>query len=279
MSGTSRVVRTLLLAALLAVLISPGGRPSDSHAATGEYVLGVFPHLPPRDIEEVYAPIARDLGDRLGKPVVLSSSTTFDRFSENLDRQMFDIVLVQPFDYVRIADRFGYRPLATRDEKLATVLVVSQDSPLKSFSDLRGKHLALPDDTAAVSLLAIAHLRKLKLVPGKDVTVTFHRSHISCMQQVVIGEADGCGSAAPSVRFFERKMNVRLKTIDHTREIPHALFAIHPRVPAGDREKIRSRILGWSGTEEGRTILSRGELKPFVAIRDADYNVVRDFRK
>lgn len=281
MPGNTRFVRILLTASLLVAFSLLAGRPAEirAEAAAREYVLGVFPHLPPRDIEEVYAPIAKDLGQQIGRPIVLSSSTTFDRFAENLDKQMFDIALVQPFDYVRIADRFGYQPLATRAEKLAAVMVVGQDSPLKGFADLKGRHIALPDETAAVSMLTVAHLRKLKLVPGRDVTVTYHRSHISCMQQVVIGEADACGTAAPSVRFFERKMNVKLKSVDKTREIPHTLFAIHPRVPAADRDRIRARILGWNETESGRAILARGELKPFVGIKDSDYNVVRDFQK
>lgn len=279
MLGTIRAVRWGFVFTALVVITILTGQPADSRAASGEYVLGVFPHLPPRDIEEVYAPIAKDLGQTIGKKVVLSSSTTFERFSENLDKQMFDIALVQPFDYVRIADRFGYRPLATRAEKLSAVLVVGRDSTVKGFNDLRGKHIALPDETAAVSMLALAHLRTLKLVPGRDVTVTYHRSHISCMQQVVIGEADACGTAAPAVRFFERKMNVKLKTVDQTREIPHALFAIHPRVPAAERDAILKRITSWNDTEEGRAILARGELKPFVAIQDADYNVVREFRR
>ena len=244
-----------------------------------EYVLGVFPHLPPRDIEEIYAPMAKDLAQQVGKPVMLASSTTFERFTENLDKQVFDIALVQPFEYVRIADRYGYLPLATRDEKLSAVMVVTEGSPLKRFTDLRGKRLALPDETAAVSVLAIAHLKKLGLTPGKNLTVTYHRSHISCMQQVVIGEADACGTAAPSVRFFERKMKVKLHTADQTREIPHALFAIHPRVPARDRETLRNRIIAWSQTDDGRALLARGELKPFVSVRDSDYNIVREFGK
>jgi phosphonate transport system substrate-binding protein len=272
-----KLLATICLSMLAALAFTAG--PAQSEPSQKEYVLGVFPHLPPRDIEEIYAPIAKDLGKQVGKDVVLSSNTTFERFAENLDKQVFDIVLVQPFDYVRIADRYGYRPLATREEKLSTVLVVKQESTLKGYADLRRKHLALPDETAAVSLLALAHLRNLKLIPGKDVTVTYHRSHISCMQQVVIGEADACGTAAPSVRFFERKMNVQLKSVDKTREIPHALFAVHPRVPAQDREALRRRILDWGNTEDGRAILARGELRPFVAISDADYNVVRNFTK
>jgi phosphonate transport system substrate-binding protein len=254
--------------------------PSDAAPAPGkEYVMGVFPHLPPRDLEDVFGPMAKDFGEHLGHPVVLASSTTFERFSESLDSQKFDIAFVQPFDYIRIAEKYGYLPLATRTERLNGIIVTPKDGPLKSVSGLKGKHIALPPSSAAVSQLILLHLRERGLQPDKDLTVTYHRSHVSCMQQVVIGEADACGTAAPSLRFFQNKMQVDLKVIASTRDIPSSLFVIHPRVPKKERERLRNRIISWSNTDEGKTILARGELTPFMHVDDNDYDVVRRLSK
>lgn len=273
----SRAFAALLgLAAVLWFAVPPAVR---GEPPAEEYVLGVFPHLPPRDLENVFAPMAQDLGARIGRRIVLASNTTYERFSENLDQEKFDIAFMQPFDYVRAADRLGYRPLATRTEKLSALVVVKQDSPLAELADLRGKRLALPPESAAVSVLLVNHLRANGLVPGKDVSLAHHRSHVSCMQKVVIGEVDACGTAAPAVRFFQSKMHVELKVIGRTREIPHTLFAIHPRVPEAERELLRRQILSWGETEEGKALLARGELTPFVAIGDADYDVVRELAR
>ncbi len=244
-----------------------------------EYVMGVFPHLPPRELEEVFAPMAKDLGAEIGRRIILASSTTYERFADNLQQQKFDIAFVQPFDYVRAADALGYRPLATRTEKLSAIVVVKPDSPVTSLSDLKGKRIAIPPESAAVSVLLINHLRSSGLVPGRDVTLSHHRSHVSCLQKVMIGEAEACGTAAPALRFFQNKMHVELKVIARTREIPHTLFAVHPRVPEDVRQRLRARIVGWGETDEGKEILGRGELTPFVVTRDADYDVVRELAK
>lgn len=263
------------LVVALSIAASPTGRAEQ----TPEYVLGVFPHLPPRDLENVFAPMAQDLGTRIGRRIVLSSNTTYERFSENLDKQKFDIAFMQPFDYVRVADGLGYRPLATRTEKLSAIVVVKQDSPLKTLADLKGKRIGLPPETAAVSVLLAKHLSANGLRPGEDVVLSHHRSHVSCMQKVVIGEVDACGTAAPALRFFQSKMHVELKILGGTREIPHTLFAVHPRVPEREREILRQRIVSWGETEEGKALLARGELTPFVSVTDADYNVVRELAK
>lgn len=259
---------------------SPPGNASEAKpGAQKEYVMGVFPHLPPRDLENVFAPMAQDLGKHVGRHVALSSSTTFERFSENLDKQEFDIAFVQPFDYIRMADKFGYRPLATRVEKLAAIVVVKPDSPLTRLAELKGQRIALPPESSAVSLLFLGQLRANKIDPDKDVKLSRHRSHVSCMQQVIIGEADACVTAAPALRFFKEKMHADFKIIAQSREIPHTLFTVHPRVPKKDREALRARILGWDKTDEGKELLARGQLTPFVPISDTDYNIVRQLSK
>lgn len=243
--------------------------------ARERYIMGVFPHLPPRQLEKIFAPMAADLGKTINRKIILRTNTTFKRFSKSLNDQIFDIAFVQPFDYIRIADEYGYRPLAARDEKLVAILVVKQDSTLKDIQDFRGKKIALPPAEAAVSYFIRDYLNENGIDPDKDVTLSHHRSHVSCMQQVLIGKVDACGTAAPPLRFFQHKMKVKMKIVVKSQEFPHALFVIHPRVPAEEMSIIKERIMSWSKTEEGRKLLEQGRLKPFVPISDADYDVIR----
>jgi phosphonate transport system substrate-binding protein len=129
-----------------------------------------------------------------------------------------------------------------------------------------------------VSLLLKAALKENGM-QSSDLQISHHRSHISCMQQVVIGAVDACGTAAPALRFFAEKMGTDLKIIAETRKIPHTLFAAHPRISAADREKILQTLEALGATEEGRQLLQRGKLKAFKPITDSHYDGVRNFRK
>ncbi|NIQ12641.1 MAG: phosphate/phosphite/phosphonate ABC transporter substrate-binding protein, partial [Gammaproteobacteria bacterium] len=203
------------------------------------YVMGVFPHLPPRELEKVFAPMAADLAEVINHDILFRSSTTYEKFTARLEQQQFDIAFVQPFDYVKAADNHGYLPLATRTQRLSAILVVKPDSRLTDSNSLKGKRISLPPESAAVSHLVKDHLLKNGLNLNTDINISHHRSHISCMQQVLIGAADACGTAAPALRFFEKRMKVKLKIVMRTIDIPHTLFAIHPRVPEAEREKIQ----------------------------------------
>lgn len=250
-----------------------------AQAKEDSYLFGVFPHLPARDLEKVYSPMAAELGKVLGKKVSFRSASTFDKFMQNLRAGKYDIAFVQPFDYVWAHDDIGYKPIVTRIETLATVFVVLPESKIQSVADFKGKKIALPPDVAAVSYLTKAHLKENGLKVGEDVELSHHRSHVSCMQQVVIKAADICGTAAPAVRFFEHKMNRKMRVVAKTTEIPHSLFISHPRVSESEREVLKNTMLNLHKTVKGREMFKRGKLKSFKAVTDSEYDVVRNFSK
>lgn len=249
------------------------------YAADEQIRFGVYPHLPSRDLEKVYAPIAEEFSKVLNKPVSFESSSSFENFNDRLDQDTFDIVFVQPFDYVRIADAYGYRPLAMRGEPLYTVFAVKEDSDINNVNDLKGKKLALPPSIAAVSRLAHIHIEKHGISPVGNITLIHRRSHMSCLQQVLINQADACATASPVLRFFENKMKVKFRKVGQTQSIPHTLFAVHPRVSEKEKEKLRDLILSWGNTKEGQDILRRGRLMPFHAVNDPEYDIVRQLLK
>lgn len=263
--------------AVLSLLTISSG--TNAGSAQKEYIMGVFPHLPPRELEKVYSPMAADISKVIGKPVIFRTSSTYQKFMQKLDNQVFDIAFVQPFDYTRIADKYGYTPLATRQEKLAAIIVTKQDSPLSNIKDLKHKTISLPPKVSAVSHLIEDHINNYKFVPGKDIKLSYHRSHVSCMQQVLIGTADACGTAAPALRFFQHKMKVTFKIISRSKVIPHTLFSIHPRVSKKNKQRIQDAILQWGKTVMGKKLLARGRMKPLRTIQDSEYDIVRKMAK
>ena len=99
------------------------------------------------------------------------------------------------------------------------------------------------------------------------------------MQSVLIGAADACGTAEQALLHFEKEkqMTARFRILHRTGRIPHALFVVHKRVSKSDRDVLLKTILDWPKTEEGKKIIDAGQFIPFVAARDVDYDVVRQY--
>ena len=238
------------------------------------YIFGAFPYLPQNELENLFAPVAADFNRALGREVQLSSKTSYESFSSALaDEQKYDIAFVQPFDYVRAASHSQYLPLAARPEKLYALIVTTNDSTIRNVEDLKGKRISLPPRDAAISRLIRAYLKKHGLVPGKNVELVYLRSHTSCLQHVLIGLIDACGTTPSAMYHLKNPQRERLRGIAETDAIPPALFVVHSRVPEADRKLILKAILAWPKTPSGSDI----QLSGFAPITDSDYDVVRKF--
>ncbi len=250
-----------------------------ARAADKPYEFGVFPYLPLAKIQELFTPMAADFEAKLGRQVRLSSKAEYTAFEEGLNKGIYDIAFVQPFDYVEAHDKHGYLPLARRGEDLEGLIVVKQDSPLKSIKDLKGKTVANPPIDAAVSHLTSMALQEAGINPKTGVKRDYGKSHFSCMQSVLIGTADACGTAEQALLHFEKEkqMTTRFRILHKTKAISHSVFVVHKRVAKKDRDALLKTILGWSKTEEGKKIINNGQFIPFVAARDADYEDVRQY--
>jgi ABC-type phosphate/phosphonate transport system substrate-binding protein len=87
------------------------------------YTLGVFPYLPPARIESMYAPVAANLSAVSNKPIKLKSRPNFEAFRQEVIKGRYDIIFIQPFDYVRIPKNNGYTPIVRWQGMLQAVFV------------------------------------------------------------------------------------------------------------------------------------------------------------
>jgi ABC-type phosphate/phosphonate transport system substrate-binding protein len=252
---------------------------TQARAAEKPYEFGVFPNLPLAKVHELHTPMAMDFEAKLGRQVRLSSKAGYTAFGEELRKETYDIALVQPFDYVDAHDQHGYLPLARRGEDLQAVIVVRHDSPLATIKDLKGTIVANPPLDAAVSHLTTMALQDAGINPETGVKRYYGKNHFACLQSVLIGAADACGTAEQALRTIEkeRQTTTRFRILHKTARIPHALFVVHRRVSQKNRDILLKTILDWPNTEEGKKILHAGQFIPFVAAKDADYEVIRRY--
>jgi ABC-type phosphate/phosphonate transport system substrate-binding protein len=241
------------------------------------YRLGVFPYVPVLKIDRIYGPVAAQIAEDIGRPVVLKTRSTFEGFAEELRNETYDIILVHPFFYVEARDQHHYLPLARLDEPLTAMLMVRGDDPSDTLVELKGRRIGLPPALSAVSELVRAALIKAGLIPGIDVTLDHYRSKSSCLQAVAVGRVDVCGLPRFALAQIDPNNEFDLRMMFETPAVSSFVFAAHARVPESDRINIYKSILVWPYTAKGRAILAGGGWTRFVPAQDSDYDDVRGY--
>lgn len=242
-------------------------------------VMGVYPHLSSAHLERTYGAIADELRASTGMKISFNAMLTIENFSKDLNSGAYDLVLLQPFDYVKIRETQGYVPLVTLDRKLSAVFTARKDSGIKSWEDFRGKRIVMPPASTAVSYLANDWLTAKGLVAGKDFTVVHETTHISCVQKVVNRFHDVCVTVDEVLVFLEERLGFELGVVGRTQEIPNVVFAAHTRVSEKLQQDIAEVLLQLNNTASGRRIIDLGRMSSLRPARDAEYDVVRDIMK
>jgi len=250
-------------------------------AGDDSLTFGVFPYLPTARMEQIFAPIAARFGELTGRPIVLRSRPDYGRFREQVKQQAYDILFIQPFDYIRVGAPNGYIPLARwvatddSDDRgdLSAIMVARPDTGIESLQDVQNRAVAVPNLDAAVSLLGRYVLRNQRV----NAHIRSAGNHLACLQQVQVKRAAACITAWPPVKLFEQKNGVKFKLVYQTRTIPSSLFAVHRRVPAEQRKLLQKELLSWrKGDPASAAYLSEGAWTRLYPATDKDYDIVRD---
>lgn len=270
--GLRRLVNrsATIVACILSALV-PNIQLAHADEDVRAYQFGVHPYVVPRAMAVAYGPATLDLSEKLRHPVRLLTTTSFDKYADKLRRREYDIAIVQPFDFSRVVEEFGYVPVARVNAQLRGLFVVLADSDLKSVTDLAGRRVAMAPRDAATSRLALWTFADSGLEPGKDITVDFLNTHDACLQEVLRGAAAVCVTAPPPMEDFMRRTGAKMRVLAMTDPLPYMAAVVHPRLPVEQREAVRKTMMEWTGSSKGRAILAAMGFPGWTDIKDGDY--------
>ncbi|MDO8704120.1 MAG: phosphate/phosphite/phosphonate ABC transporter substrate-binding protein [Sulfuricaulis sp.] len=242
------------------------------------YKFGAFPMVAVGQIGTMFAPVATEFTQVLGQSVQFRTRPSFLEFRQGLSREIYDFAVVQPFDYVLAYDRYHYLPLARFDKPLTANILVLPESTLHSLQDLKGKKVALPPTTAAVTLMAKKAMLEAGLDLKRDVSLQYTKTHDACLELVIVKSADACVSAPRAAYYFETKWGKHFRLLHQTPGIPNVLFIVHRRVPKQVRELLLKTLTSWpESSEVGRDFIKLNNNLRLIPAMNAEYDIIRKF--
>ncbi len=240
------------------------------------YTIGIVPQFEIRHIRKIWNPILNEIEKNTGYKLKLIGSPTIPDFESEFNAGKFDFAYMNPYHILLAKDAQGYIPLV-RDNgrKLHGILVVRQDSEIKSIKDLDGTKIAFPAPNAlGASLLMRANLTndfKIKFNP------VYVKTHSSVYLNVVVKQTAAGGGVQKTLNQQRENIKGALKILHRTPEVaPHPLAA-HPRVPVEVQNKIKETFLLLGKSEIGRSLLAKIPMKKVGDANMSDYIPLKKF--
>ena len=238
--------------------------------------------------------IAEQVGRRLGVPVEFVGDATWQERDQMLNDGSADIGWICGLPYIKKLEqypnqfelvaapvmqhtRYQQRPVYYSD------VIVRHDSPFASFDDLRGARWAYnePNSQSGYNITRY-HLAELNERVGFFGRVIEAGSHLNALDLVLEGEIEAAAidSTVLDLAIEENpKLKEQYRVVEVLGPSPIPPWVINTAVPKPLREAIKRVFWTMHMTEEGRDVLSVGQINRLVAVEDRDYDRIREMAR
>lgn len=266
-----------LIVGIATILTSPA-----PFAADEALVLGVLPRRNVTETINMFRPIARELEKATGRRIEVKAARDFPAFAREINALRYDLVHLNPFQYIETKQRHGYDAIAMNEERgkasVRGAIVVRKDSGIVTLAQLKNKRIAFGGDRKAVVSYVIptALLRQAGLKAG-DYTEIFTRNPMNAVIVAYIGEADasGANSLATQPGFVVGVDATKIRILAQSEPLPHLPWAVSSRLSPDLKARIQGALIGMRNSDAGRRALASAQLTGLAPANDRDYDAHR----
>lgn len=274
--GACRIVAWLLLP-LLVCWNTPGN-------AVEPLVMGVFPRRDAATTAKLFRPLARHLEQKLGRPVLLEMSPDFDAFLSNLEQRRYDLVHLNPFDYIGAHKDLAYDALVQNEEfgeaTIRGAIFVRKDFGIRQLIELKGKKILFGGGPRAMmSYVVPTYLLQQAGLTKQDYEEVYAINPPNAVLATYLRRADagGAGEVVRRLPVVTSKIDVhQLEVIAVSRPLPHLPWAVKQEMPAELKHRLQTLLVNLTQSEEGRMILRQARLSALNPVTNKDYDPHRE---
>lgn len=250
--------------------------------------IGVSSMITPVDAVRYYQDVIDYVGEQIKQPVQMVHRRTYDEMDSLLEKGEVKIAFICSAPYVKNRERFGVELLAAPrvqgSPKYHSYVIVHNESPVKSFPELKGKVFAFTDPKSNTGRLYPTYLLKtMGFVPEKFFKrFLYSYSHNKSVEMVAKKIVDGAavesivydhmlkqGSPyARQVRIIKRSPPYGIPPVVVTKDINPAL-----------RKRLKDAFLTMHASPKGKAILAAMMIDGFVEVPDSNYDSIREMER
>ena len=244
--------------------------------------------ITPVDAVTYYQEIIDYIGEQIKQPVQMVHRRTYEEMDSLLERGEVKVAFICSAPYVKNREKFGVEllvaPNVNGESTYHSYIIVHKDSPVKSFSELKGKVFAFTDPRSNTGrLYPMFLLKTMGLTP--DAFFKRHMysySHNKSIELVAKRVVDAAAVESIVYEYMLKKNSPYVKQTKIIKRSPP--FGIPPVVVTKDidpalRKKIKDALLAMHKTGKGRAILDAMMIDGFVRISDNAYDSIRKMER
>jgi phosphonate transport system substrate-binding protein len=260
-------------------------RPVEKHADHIRIAVGGM--ITPRESFGYYKQFLDYVGEKLGRGVDFVDRDNYAEINALVKSGKVDVAFVCGGPYVDGHEAFGMELLVAPQAYNGTVyysyIIVSADSPFKSFQDLRGKSFAFTDPLSNSGKLVPSYmLAKMGQTPKRFFKkVIYTQSHDKSIRAVAEKLVDGAAVDSLIWEYANRtnpEFTAKTKIIEKSSPYGIPPVVVRHGMDPQLKGRLREIFLNAHQDAKGREILNHMMIEKFVRIDDRAYDSIREMK-
>ncbi len=253
-------------------------------SAGDSLTLWIHPYLPATELVKRFTPLATYLGNEIGTPIEIRIHKDYQTHFNFVGKDQADIAYLGPVGYLRVSDNFGFKPLLAKLEVNGEpffhgMIIVRQDSPIKTLADLIGRSFAFGDPDSTMShIVPRAILAKAGISVDLLSRYDFMGSHQDVALGVLGGYFDGGGVKEEVFYAYEKR---GLRVLAKSPPIAEHVFMTRSDLPPELVERLRKAFMAVNQHPQKDNILKsiKKSVSGFAPAADQDLDELRELMK
>ena len=262
------------------LVIAVTGVGQSAYAVESELLFGSVAMDIPAVMHKRLTPLTKYLSKELNRPVSLKLSPNMGAAINEAAKASVDLAYLTPVAYLKARDKGGVELIAKTvtngKASFKLVIVVREDSPIKSIEDLIGKSFAFGDERALLQRAAVVG-SGIKLEQFNHYKFLGHYDNIA---RAVMSKDFDAGILKDTMAYKWQGKGLRI--LYASPDLPPYNIVVSRKVDKGLRDKLRQAFLRLDHNDpEHMQVIKALDKKydGFAPTSDEEYNVVREMIK
>jgi len=255
-----------------------GGKPAAPTTQTSAIRIGLVPERDIYSLRGSYLKLAAYLSGKLDQPVEVVTLNTYQNILLDFEEKSVDAAFLGSLVAVLAMDRYGAGVALKPEQPDGTstyrgLIVVREDSPIRSFDDLRGRSLAVLRATYAGALFPVWLMSNHNMLerPGTPTLVAVG-THDEGIEAVLNGRADAAAVKDLRLYAYQREHpQSRFRVIEQCAPVPNNALVLRKDVDKALETRLVAALKSMEKDPQARPALEALGAARFVECRPEEY--------
>jgi len=249
--------------------------------ASEQLTLGIHPYKSPKKLLKIYQPLVTIIEKKIKRPVKLVIAKDYATHIHQVGNNQLDIAYMGPASYVQMVKQFGEKKLLARQAinnkpTFQGKIIVLQNSPINTLSELASKRFAFGDPNSTMSHLVPRYmLISSGITANKLNKIDFLGSHDNVALGVLTGDYDA-GAVKEAVYYKYKSRGI--KALATTPALSEHVFVAGNHLSDKLSNSIKHILLNLKNSNDGRSAMKKIKKKmtAMLPVKDSDYDNLRE---